>query len=806
MIKNYFTIALRNLLKHKLFTGVHIIGLTIAFAIAVVLFLAAMFDLSFDNFHTKKDQLYQVYFETNPVTGRTEDAPMPVPFAPIAKEELKGLANITRYGDGGGVLARHGEKEISITTRFVDPSFLDMFSFPLKQGDKSSVLSDLKNITLTEYAAEKLFGNQDIIGMQVELNIQGVWEPFVVSALLADFPANSTFQFDAFVRFENYPGYLAGMDKWDWRNHTVYVELGDKVSVAQFQQDSKAFVGKYFKSEIDNLKRDGALVNDDGTYKSLKLLPIHEMHFNSMSPGGSNVASFFPWMLLIISAFILFIACTNFINLSLGSSFTRTKEIGMRKTLGARPLQLVVQFWMEASLICLFSSLVGAVLAWAILPQFNALMAYNLQFGELITLRNSLLLLLFFFAVTLAAGAYPGFVMTRFNLMDVLRGTGIRLDSGKNLRKALSVGQFAIAIILVISTLVIMQQINFMNSRSLGYNKSGVVSIPIGNNIDLEVALQRMRVELAALPEVMSVTGTDINMGMGRDGASMTSKMGFDYKERNIKTNWLRVDYDYLKTMEIDLLEGRDFSRAYSTDTTSLLINEQMAALLGEENPVGKNLNISGEDLTVIGVVKDFNFKTLHSKVGPLTMCLQPSDWPVSYIFVRVNSDALQQSMASIEKIWKSVNPTYESTPSFLDENTQRMYEKEKRLSKIIVSGAGFAIFISCLGLFALALLMMNQRVKEIGVRKVLGAKVLAIVLLLSGDFVRLIAIAFIVAAPIAWLIMNRWLDNFAYRIDVSVWLVLAGGIIVLLVAMLIVVLQSLPAAMANPVKSLRTE
>src|SRR5690606_220154 len=382
----------------------------------------------------------------------------------------------------------------------------------------------------------------------------------------------------------------------------------------------------------------------------------------------------------------------------------------------------------------------------------------------------------------------------------------LRIETGRGLRKTLSVGQFAIAIILVISTLVIMQQINYMNSRPLGYNKSDVISIPIGNNMDPEAALNRMRVELAALPEVTSVTGTDINMGMGRDGSSSNSKMGFDYQERSIMTNWLRVDYDYLKTMEIDLLEGRDFSRAYSTDTTSLLINEQMAALLGEEDPVGKTLNINGEELTVIGVVKDFNFKTLHSKVEPLTMCLQPSDWPVSYIFVQVNSDALSHSMASVVEVWKSVNPKYESIPSFLDENTQRMYEKEKRLSKIIVSGAGFAIFISCLGLFALALLMMNQRVKEIGVRKVLGAKVSAIVLLLSGDFVRLIALAFIVAAPVAWWLMNQWLDNFAYRIDVSVWLMLAGGIIVLLVAMLIVVLQSLRAAMANPVKALRAE
>lgn len=806
MIKNYFTIAFRNLLKHKLFTGVHIIGLTIAFAIVIVLFLAAMFDLSFDSFHAKKNNLYQVYFETNPVTGKDESATMPVPFAPTAKEELKGLANIARYGDAGGVLVRHGDKEIGMTTRFIDPSFLDMFSFPLLKGDSSLVLADLKNISLTEYAAEKLFGNLDVIGQQVELNVNGSWEPYVVSGLLANFPSNSTFQFDAFVRFENYPGYSEGLDKWDWRNHTVYVELLDQVSAAKFQDDSKAFVAKYFKSEIDNLKRDGAQLNEKGAYKSLMLSPITEMHFNAMSPGGSNVASFFPWMLLIISALILFIACTNFINLSLASSFARTKEIGMRKTLGARPFQLVVQFWLEAFLICLFSLFVGALLAWVILPHFNALMGYNLQFSELISLQNSLLLVIFFFVVTLAAGAYPGFVMTRFNLMDVLRGTGIRLDWGKNLRKMLSVGQFAIAIILVISTLVIVQQINFMNTRSLGYNKSGVVSIPIGNNIDPEVALQRMRVELAALPEVSSVTGTDINMGMGRDGSASTSKMGFDYQSRHITTHWLRVDYDYLKTMEIDLLEGRDFSRRFSTDTTAVLINEQMAASLGEDEPIGKTLNIGGDELTVIGVVKDFNFKALHSTIEPLTMCLQPSQWPVSYIFVKLNSDKLSQSMASIEGIWKSVNPKYESNPSFLDENTQRMYEKEERLSKIIVNGAIFAIFISCLGLFALALLMMNQRIKEIGVRKVLGAKVSTIVYLLSSDFVRLIGIAFVVAAPLAWLVMNQWLDNFAYRIEVSLWTMLIGGIIVLLIAMLIVVIQSLRAAMVNPVKSLRTE
>jgi len=805
MLKNYLITAFRNLSKRKLFTFIHIIGLTIAFAVSIILFLTAMFEFSFDDFHERKDRLYQVYFESSQQDGKEQSATLPVPFAPTAQQELKGIEHISRYGDNGGALARVGEKEIGLTSRFIDPSFLSMFSFPLLEGSKSDALNELNNIVLTKDAAMKLFGNQSAIGKQIELNIQGTWEPYLVSGIAKEFPTNSSIRFDAFIRFEKFPGYAGNEDKWNNRNHGAFVELTSKSSKEKFEAESQAFVNKFFKTDIDELKRDGAQALENGAYKSLRLLPLTQAHFSDIGVGSDRVGPLFPWMLLLLSALILFVACTNFINLSLAGSFTRSKEIGMRKTLGALKSQLIFQFWYEALIVCLLSLLLGGFLAWLLLPQFNSLMGYSLVFAGLFTFKNICLLIVCFLILTLIAGGYPALVMACYNTIQVLKGK-LKLGSKNGLRNALSIGQFSIAIVLIIATITTIKQINYIQKKPLGYNKAEVISIPIGNNIDPETALERMRLELKSIPMVESVTGTDINMGMGMDGSQSNSKTGFDYKNRKVLTNWLRIDYDYLQTLQIELLEGRDFSRDFSSDIASVLINEQMAALLGEKDPIGKILPLAdNENVKIIGVVKDFNFQTLHTKVEPLTMSIYPAE-PLSYIFVRIKSEDLSQAMAVIEKTWKTVNPKASVAASFLDENTQRLYKNEKKFSRIIISGSVLAILISCMGLFALALLMMNQRTKEIGVRKVLGARVSEIVLLLSKDFIRLIGIAFLIGAPLAWWFMNSWLEGFAYRIQMNVWVLFLGGIIVLVVALLTVMTQSFRAAVADPVKSLRTE
>lgn len=806
MVKNYLIVALRNLSKHKLFAIIHIVGLSLAFAVSIVLFLAAMFELSFDNFHTQKDRIFQVYFESNLPEGKVEDASLPVPFSSTAKQELKGVAHISRYGDNGAELIRVGEKEIGLTTRFVDPPFLKMFSFELLQGSEGSALESLNGLVLSERAAKNVFGStSSAIGKEVELNIDGSWQPYLVTGIVADFPDNSSIRYDAFVRFEKFPGYKENIDQWESRSHGAFVQLSDHVDAADFERSAFSFVEKYFNEDIEVLKSKGAQADQEGRYMALKLLPLSKVHFTSFGVGGQSTNAMYPWILMMISILVLFIAATNFINLSLANAFSRGKEIAMRKTLGASKNQLLVQFWTEAFWICLLSLILGALLAWTLLPTFNTLLNYSLSIGYLFSLKNLAFLLLFFLVLTIVAGGYPAFIMAGFNSIQILKGK-LRLQSKNGLRNALSVGQFAIAIFLIIATLVVIRQINYIQNKPLGYSVSEVISIPVGNSMDGELAVNRMRTALSAIPEVDAVSASDVNMGMGRDHARSRTMIGFGFEGRSILTDVIRVDYDYLSTMQIELLEGRDFSRSHSADTASVLINSEMAALLGGKDVVGKILPMNGREFQVIGVFKNFNTQSLHEKIAPLTLHIDPSESAVAYIFVRVKSDDLPGLLERVEKSWKEVNPKATVAASFLSENTQRMYEKEKRFSIIIISGAVLAVLISCMGLFALAILLMNQRMKEIGVRKVLGARVRSIVFLLSRDFAMMVGIAFMIAAPLAWWVMGDWLNGFAFRIDMDLLTLVAGGVVVLLVALVTVVSQSLKAALTNPVKSLRTE
>lgn len=805
MIKNFFSTAFRTLRKQKLFTFIHVFGLSLAFTVAVILFLTAMFEFSYDDFHEKKDRLYQVYLEAHPVSGVDQHSSMPVPLGPAAKAELSGIKNISRYGDNGSLI-RFGDKEIDLTVRFVDPDFLNMFSFPFIQGEKTSALNELNNIVLTENTVKKLFGNTEAVGKQVEINAEGEWEPYLISGVLKDVPNNSSLEIDALLRFEKFPPYRDYTDEWYANSHGVFIELQENSLASSFERESQAFIDKNFASGIESLKREGAQLNEQGVYISLHLIPLTNLHFSKISVGTRATTPLYPWILLAIGLLVLFIACTNFINLSLASSFTRGKEIGMRKTLGASKFQVVFQFWSEAMLVCLFSCILGLVLAWLLLPIFNTAMGYRLEFIQLATLKNAVLLLFTFVIITLFAGGHPAWVVSNFNTITILKGK-LNLGTKNGLRNALSIGQFSIAIVLIIATMVTIKQIDFIQNKPLGYTETEVISIPIGNNMNSGFALERMRTELAALPMVESVSASSVNMGRGKDGTRSRTQIGFYYKDHSVTTDLMRVDYDYLNTMQIELLAGRDFSGNYPTDVEAVVINQQMAAQLGEEDPIGTIIPFNDEiSLKVIGVVKDFNTQTLHQKIAPMSMHLLPAAGSIDYIFVRVKPESLTNALQSIEKIWKTINPKAVAAASFLDENTQREYKKEERFSKIIIGGAILAILISCMGLFALALLMMNQRVKEIGVRKVLGAKVSTIVLLLSKDFARLIGIAFLIAAPIAWWVMSSWLEDFAYRIHLNAGILLLGGVLVLLVALLTVISQSLRAAMVNPVKSLRSE
>lgn len=804
-MQNHLKTAWRNIRRKSAFSAIHVFGMGVAIAVATLLFLTAMFELSFDNFHSDRDKISMLYFKLNPVAGDRFGETMPTPFAPTLKTEIEGFEQITRYYQGGA-LFRNGDKQFQSDTKFVDPAFFDVFDFTIEKGSKASALKGLDDIALTDRLATSLFGNSDVVGKSVEVYLNGIWTTKMISAVMDDIPKNSSLQFTSLIRFEHKQIYKEYLDHWNHNDHTVFAKLSpENLQPSVFREKTKPFLEKHFKTHIEELKRDGASVDAQGDYLSLHALSMSDYHLNSdgLGDGGSPT---FPWILLSIAGLLIFIACSNFINLSLALGLNRKREIGTRKTLGSTNAQLILQFWSESLLITSFALIFGLVLAALILPMYNANMGYSIKLYELLTPINLFLFLITFLLITGVAGGYPAWNNARSNVIEALKG----VKSGRNkntVRNSLTVVQFAIASLLIIGTIVISNQLHYLANKPLGYNKAEVVSIPIGEGIDGQQALERMRVALSSAPFVTHVTGTDINMGRGRDGSISNSKLGFDYEGRGVSTHYLRVDYDYLDAMDIELLAGRDFSRSFGTDTSAVIINEQMATALGGiDEALGKKIDIDGEP-TIIGVVKDFNFKDLRQDVAALTMSINPStSSAVRYIFVRVKTDNLAKALADVEKVWKDINPKAVSEASYLDENTENMYQRDRRFAHIIVGGAIVAIVISCMGLFAMALLTINLRIKEIGIRKVLGSSISNIVLLLSKDFIKLVVLALLIASPIAWWIMQRWLSDFAYRVSISWWIFLLAGAISITIALVTVSGQAIRAGRRNPVKSLRDD
>ncbi|RYE33953.1 MAG: FtsX-like permease family protein, partial [Sphingobacteriaceae bacterium] len=532
-------------------------------------------------------------------------------------------------------------------------------------------------------------------------------------------------------------------------------------------------------------------------------------HFNTDLSGlqGNRVSGVYVIALLVIGIFILLIACINFINLNIARAFNRAREIGVRKTLGAGKLTLLIQFWVETALVCLIAFGIGLLISSLILPLFAQNFRSHIHLKML--LQPGLLLASFstFILITVIAGFYPAWLMLRYKTVLVLKGTVNTTKPGK-VRNILLVTQFSLSTLLIICTLVTWQQMQYMQNRPLGFNRSEVISIPLGN-LSGTNALDLFRQKLQGSAEVESVTGSRSNLGLGNDGSASTSVTGFTYNGHEVKTNVQFIDYDYLKTLGIKLLAGREFSRDFATDSNSVIINEKMAAQIGSKNPIGTFLPFEDDKppMQVIGVMKDYNFQSLHQEVEPISLSLGSGQTkPLQYIFVRVKSAGLNASFNHLKLQWHQIFPNTEFKGSWLNENTERQYKSEKRLSNIFVGSSVIAILISCIGLFAMAIITMVQRTKEVGIRKVLGSSVAGIVVLLSKDFIKLILIASVLAFPVAWYVMHNWLQSFAYRIEISWWIFGLATLIALVIALATVSFQAVKAALANPVKSLRSE
>jgi putative ABC transport system permease protein len=807
MIKNYLKIAWRNLWKGRVFNLMNVAGLAIAVACCTLIFLTVYYEFSYDNFHDKLDRIYQVYSVANRPKAIEKNSAMPIPMASALKAEYPAVKYVTRSGNMGGVVT-YGNQKVDGDIHFIDPDFLKMFTFPLVQGNGNAALTGLNSALITEKAAIKIFGSKPALNQTVVININNEEKPFQITGVVKDYPANSSITFDILVRFEHFPLYQAEKNNWDSRSHIVFAEFNEGYDPQNFNSQIKPFVKKYYDEDLRNLKRDGAKPDANGNIFSLALTPFANNHFNNDigAVEGNAISKTYPVSLVVIGCFILLIACINFINLSVARGFTRAREVGVRKTLGAAKWQLLAQFWVETIMVCFASTVIGLLLCTLLINQFKAIFKSKISLGMLLEPAHLAGIVMIFLLVTAVAGFYPALMMVRYKTVAVLKG---RISSGKpgKLRNTLLVIQFTLSTLLIICTIITWQQINFLSNKPLGYNKTEVLSIPVEQGNKGIDALHLMRNELRNNNNVVSVSGAYMNMGRGNDGSSRRSVLGFVYNDREVRTHLQRVDYDYIKTLDIKLQDGREFNPDFGSDSTGLIINESMARELGGKNLIGSTLPIlDGQPKAhIIGIAKNFNFESLHDDIAPLTLTML-KDFEINYIFVKVKPGNLVGGFDQIKNSWHRLYPNAEFKASWLNENTERQYLSERRLSGIFISGAVLAIIISCIGLLAISIMMVVQRNKEIGIRKVLGANILGIVLMLSQDFMKLVLAAAILSFPVAWWVMNHWLQGFAYRVDIHWWVFALSTALALILAFVTVSFQSIKAAIANPVKSLRSE
>lgn len=804
MLKNYLKIALRNLWKNKTYLFINLIGMSVAFGVSSLLFLTTYDMLTYDMFHEKKGDIYRVYDKINNAEETKYGNTMPLPMRTALKTDYPQVKAATRIVTSPGQVLKD-DKLINKGMAFTDEDYLKMFGYKLLQGDPNKALSELSNVVLREDVAKSIFGEQPALGKTVTLIYDNLPHAFVVSGILEKGPENTSISNEMLVRMENLGEYNNNKDRWDASQNSLYIQLAEGTNPDTFEKGLKAFTAKYYKGSIEQLKKEGAKIDERGEVMSTRIMKLSETHFDTKVGGrGRAINKFFPYVLLIVGIVILLIAAINFVNLSIAKSFGRAKEVGMRKALGALKTQIVGQFWGEAFIICVFAFGLGIAIAYLLNTQYNAIFKTSIT---LKTMTEPILLVAMlgcFAFITLIAGGYPAWAVTRFNTIEVLKGK-IKLSSRSGgIRNSLIVFQFAMAVLLIACTMIVWTQIKFLRDKPLGFSTSEVYSIPIGNEVSGKRLLQHFRNRLAGQPRIYSMTGCDVNLGRGLDGSFSKSMLGFEQNGRTIQTNMRTADYDYVKTLGLKLIDGRDFSEAYPTDTVnSVVINETMAKQLGVKNPLGVILNTESKE-KVIGVVKDFHFESLHREIEPVTFFM--NGFGLNYLFIKMAPDHTEETIALLKKTYHEIAPKSEFQGSFLDENAENQYKSESRMAQMFFSAATLAILLSCMGLFAIAIMVISQRTKEVGIRKVLGASVGSITLLLSIDFLKMVAIAIVIASPLAWWAMDAWLADFAYRTPIYWWIFVVTGLIAVGIAFATVSIQAIGAALSNPVKSLKTE
>lgn len=775
MIAHYLKTALRHILRHKIYSFINIVGLAIGIACCLLITLWIFDELSYDKFHKDADSIYHVLAHTDVKNIQVT----PTLLAPTLKENFPEIVDVTRYDWlFQDILLSYENKAFNEKgLRLVDPSFFKIFTFPFLQGNPDTALNDPYSIVVSEAVAEKYFSNKDPMGKTLTMNNQ---HQFTVTGVIENVPRNSTLQFDMVIPIEHR---ISTTDKsWytHWNNFFLFtfIKLRDNCKV----------------DDINRKIADIAQIHGSRKDTVLTILPFIVRYFFFYSDVK------YIYIFSAVAIFILVIACINFINLSTARSANRAKEISMRKIVGAYRKNIIFQFLSE-SLILSFTALIFAlILVELLLPFFNTITEKELSLNNSLILPLSIGLALF---SGIAAGGYPALFLSAFHPVKILKGKMASGSKSSALRKVLVVVQFSLSILLIISAFVIYKQIDYMKHLSVGYDKELIVSISMGGGS--EQYYHVFKNELLDDARILGVTGTASGMPYFDWHTSGWHWEGKD-PNKELSVCYNMIDYDFVETLKLELLEGRDFSREVSSDVSAVfLVNEEMMKLMGVKSAVGATLtqvDITGK---IIGVIKNFHFQPFNNQIEPLVLELIPEK--ILDILIRIKPGNITSTLTFIKETWKKVIPMYPFEYSFLDEDFDRLSFRDiERTNKLINSFTILAIIISCLGLFGLASFMAEQRTKEIGIRKVLGASVSSIVLLLSKEFIKWVLIATIISLPIGYFAMSIWLQDFAYRTNISFWIFLLSAAVALLIAMLTVSYQSIKAALANPIDSLRYE
>jgi putative ABC transport system permease protein len=805
---NYLKTAFRSLLKNKGFTTLNVLGLTLGIATCLLIVFYVLDELSYDRYNEKADRIYRINNQIKFGGNENVYASSPAPAAQAMKNDFPEIEQVVRLQNAGRIRVKKGSEYIQEDHAvYADSSLFAVFTLPLIEGDAANALRDPKSVVITEQTAKKYFNRTNVVGQTLLINDN---EPYKIMGVTKDLPVESHFRFDFFFAMSDLSA--SREQAWLSNNFITYVVLKPGADPNRLEAKFPGFIRKYMGPQLQDVLHvtfDG--FEKGGNYYHFSLFPLTKIHLrsNSVDDLAANGDIEYVYIFSAIALFILLIACINFMNLSTARSANRAREVGVRKVLGSPRKYLVAQFLTESVLVTLAGAALALILAWALLPLFNTLSGKELTVSYHLFSRLLPILLVFVVIIGGLAGSYPAFFLSAFQPIDVLKGKLASGFKGGRLRSVLVVFQFAISFFLITSTLVVYQQIKYIQSRDLGYNRDHVLIVQNTETMGSQALAFKQEVKQLSGVDNATLTSALPTAGYG-NWTSLFEDRALDQKRAVHSQRW-SVDEDYLGTLGIKLKSGRNFSREMPTDSSAVIINEAAAKLLSYANPLDQLLYAPADNLLkkintyhIIGVIKDFNFQSLRKNVAPMALILDEDRGALS---VRIHAGAdIPSLMAKVKDKWKELSPNQEFAYSFMEQDFDGLYRAEQRIGRIFLSFSSLAILIACLGLFGLVAYAAEQRTREIGIRKVLGAGISTIVRMLSRDFIKLVLLAILIASPLAWLAMHKWLQGFAYRIDISLWIFIGAGLIALFIAVVTVSFQTIRAAVANPVKSLKSE